>query len=388
MLTDILLFDLDGVLVEPIGYRRALQETVARVGRELGYEAVRLSAEDIAAFEAAEATSEWDSAAMCCAILLKHAWQHDPACRWPRDLTAPENGLHGLPAPDFAAFARRLAAIGPDGDHALTRAEALLLDEGNLNSSQSETLRSILRNARDVRHSATHRIFQELALGSAAFKAAYNIEAALTIESYLQKYDQMTLTREALARLHAWLAPAEHAAAIFTNRPSRSPGALSGTPEAEEGARLAGLSTLPIVGLGALNWLSNRQNVASDTFTKPSPIHALAALRAAAGDTLTDSLLAASGLALDATLDEGWARYSNVNVHVYEDSAKGIRSAIAAADLLQAFGIHIDVTLNGIASDQLKRQALRAAGGSIFSSVDAALADTYSAVERLSANQK
>ncbi len=387
MTTDILLFDLDGVLVEPIGYRRALQETIARVGRALGYKAVQLSAEDIAAFEAAEATSEWDSAAMCCALLLQHAWQHDPGLPWPREPTAPEIGLHGLPAPDFGAFARRLATIGPDGDHVPVRAEAHLLDDGNLTSQQAETLRSILRNARDVRRSATHRIFQELALGSAAFEAAYNIEPALTTESYLQKYDQTTLTRETMAGLHAWLTRAAHAAAIFTNRPSHSPGALSGTPEAEAGAHVAGLSALPIVGLGALNWLSNHRAVAPDTFTKPSPTHALAALRAAAGDTLTDSLLAAASLALDATLDDGWARFSDVNIHVYEDSAKGMRSAIAAADLLQAFGIHLDVRLYGISSDQLKRQALRAAGGSVYSSLDTALANTFSAVERLPANQ-
>ena len=47
----ILLFDLDGVLLEPRGYHRALRETVTLVGQWLGYRRVTLTPEDIELFE-------------------------------------------------------------------------------------------------------------------------------------------------------------------------------------------------------------------------------------------------------------------------------------------------------------------------------------------------
>ena len=49
----ILLFDMDGVLLEPGGYHKALTETVRLIGESLGYKNVELTPADIAAFEAA-----------------------------------------------------------------------------------------------------------------------------------------------------------------------------------------------------------------------------------------------------------------------------------------------------------------------------------------------
>ena len=48
----ILLFDMDGVLLESRGYHLALQETVRIMAIALGFEDRTLSADDIATFEA------------------------------------------------------------------------------------------------------------------------------------------------------------------------------------------------------------------------------------------------------------------------------------------------------------------------------------------------
>ena len=56
----ILLFDMDGVLLESLGYHIALQETVRIMANSLGFGDLTLSADDIAAFEAGGINKEWD----------------------------------------------------------------------------------------------------------------------------------------------------------------------------------------------------------------------------------------------------------------------------------------------------------------------------------------
>ena len=95
----ILLFDMDGVLLESGGYHHAFQETVNLVGRLLGYQRVKLTPQDIAAFEAAGVFSEWDSSAMCAALLLENLWAEHPALTLPPTPTPPVLPEHKLRGP-------------------------------------------------------------------------------------------------------------------------------------------------------------------------------------------------------------------------------------------------------------------------------------------------
>ena len=71
----ILLFDMDGVLLESHGYHLALQETVRYMAKVLGLEDLSLSDDDIATFEAGGITNEWDEAAISTALLLEAVWK-------------------------------------------------------------------------------------------------------------------------------------------------------------------------------------------------------------------------------------------------------------------------------------------------------------------------
>ena len=64
---ELLIFDMDGVLLEPLGYHHALRETVRLAGETCGFSDVQLSAEQIARFEALGISSEWHSSALCMA---------------------------------------------------------------------------------------------------------------------------------------------------------------------------------------------------------------------------------------------------------------------------------------------------------------------------------
>ena len=78
-----LLFDMDDVLLMPGAYHRALQQTVRLVAAALGYGELNLSQGDIQAFEAAGVYSEWDTSAICAALMLENAWTFDPAIQLP-----------------------------------------------------------------------------------------------------------------------------------------------------------------------------------------------------------------------------------------------------------------------------------------------------------------
>jgi|Deesub1362A_J573_1020465.scaffolds.fasta_scaffold03902_3 phosphoglycolate phosphatase-like HAD superfamily hydrolase len=370
----ILLLDLDGVLLEPRAYHLALQDTVAMVGRALGYGRVTLREEDIELFEAVGVTSEWDSAAICAALLLRRAWRISPCMALPGEPPLPNPPPHGLPPPDFRTFFRSLAGGGDAEGRALARAEAALFNgQDDYSPAQAGALRALLRGARSVRGSLTHRLFQELVLGSRAFQRTYDLRPYLEVESYLLTRDRATLEPQERARLDAWTAQPGQAAAIFTNRPSQPPPGFLDSPEAEMGAERAGMKAMPIVGRGALAWLSRARRADPDAFLKPHPLHTLAALQRALGLPLEDALRGAAALALDGVLDSRWGVLQGARVCVVEDSSDGLRSARAAREVLLAHGLRLELQLLGVSAGALKGRALARAGARVFPALGPAL---------------
>jgi len=290
MTLSIILFDMDGVLLEANGYHRALQDTVKLVSKSLGFDGFLLSPDQIASFEASGVTNEWDTAAICVALLLKQAWKFKPTITLPekvRDLRAQNTDF---PTPDIDPFIR---GIELQGQQALEYAEHTLANNGDsLNLSQKMILRNLLRNGRVISKSLTKRIFQELVLGSRQFKDSYQKPALLDTPSYLTQFDKAALDSKHFGRLADWLDEKEHSASIVTNRPDLSMHGFFSTPEAEIGAQLAGLEQLPIVGSGSLSWAVQKHKSGRPlySFLKPSPIHTLSALQLALGASLEQAL--------------------------------------------------------------------------------------------------
>ena len=67
---NIYLFDMDGVLLRPLGYHRALKETVRLAGISIGLGEMLLTDEQIAVFESLGISSEWHSSALCMAMMV------------------------------------------------------------------------------------------------------------------------------------------------------------------------------------------------------------------------------------------------------------------------------------------------------------------------------
>ncbi len=241
-----------------------------------------------------------------------------------------------------------------------------LLDGDERTPAQRQALQTVLRSAYDADESLTHRIIQELNLGAVEYEACYGRPAAIPGPGYLSTIDPPLLSPSEAARLTAWSTTPGNRAVIFTNRPSRQPDGSGGMPEAEIGMARLGLSTLPFVGMGHLDWIARGRGLESQSLLKPSAVHALAALRLAAGDSLGDALLAAAGLELDRVDDGKWDRLDAAQAIVFEDSFRGLQSASGAQSALQSIGVRLELDLRGVTTAAAKRRALEAAGGAVY----------------------
>ncbi|MFO8035388.1 MAG: hypothetical protein R6U57_01995 [Anaerolineales bacterium] len=374
MIDTILLFDMDGVLLQPRGYHKALQETVRLAGQALGFEDPRLTQEDIYTFEAAGITSEWDSSALCLAWMLKEAWQHDPTIIPPKDISSPVTTHPAIPALDWEPLLETLSHISSENETVLQGVSTLL--QKDLPLPKQDQIARIIHQAHNVQASLTHRTFQELVLGSRIFESRYPFSAQLDCPGTLQRYDQSNLSPQHVDRIKEWLGT-KNKAAIFTNRPSQPPGELFSTPEAELGAEKVGLTELPIVGYGEMIWLAEKWNRPVDDFRKPSPVHTLAALLEAAGVPKRTALQESANLVLKQSVPTSWQNLSGVNVFVFEDTTAGLQSALSAKAVLDASGIDLKMVGIGITDDGGKRAALEEYGARVYPDLAQGLRDQF-----------
>ncbi|MEA3350507.1 MAG: hypothetical protein U9Q82_07800 [Chloroflexota bacterium] len=363
-----LLLDMDGVLLEPRGYHRALQETVRVVGDALGYRDTTITPEDITAFEVAGITSEWDSAAICAVMMLIPLWERFPNLTLPEDIRRWQRPRHALSPPEWVAVLGQLNQPPRESDAPGLRIEKLLGD----GLAQKEIVDQILRDAAQIEGSLTHRIFQEFVLGSEIFTKTYGLDAWFETESYLQKYDRPMLADTQRDELLAWLAHPEQRAAIFTNRPSQPPPGCFGTPEAEIGARCVGLEMLPIVGFGDMFWLGEILGVYGRGLRKPSPVHVLSAMLRGIGWPQEQALETAANFALCGSVDPVWREFDDTVFYVFEDTAAGLESAVATTKLLATLGLSSELHLLGVTDSPSKKAALEAVGAVVFPNLGAA----------------
>jgi hypothetical protein len=361
----ILLLDLDDVLIQQVAYHQSLKDCVAMVGRWCGIRAA-LTDEDISVFESLGVTSEWDSAAICAALLLERAWEDDPSRRLPDSPDAPDGRPLEAGIPDFQGHFRSVIHPGLSGPEGRAATEQRLSAARTHTEQQLKALRDLLRQAYDPMRSLTARIIQELNLGPAGFLAAYGAPAALRGSGYLATLDSPLISAQTAARLASWATEPGKRAVVFTNRPSMMPRGAGGTPEAEIGLERIGLSSLPFISMGHMDWLAAERGLEEQSLLKPSPVHVLAALQRAAGGGLVDSLEAAARLALDQVDDGGWTMLHGTHATVFEDSFRGLKSARAAQAALERIGVQITLDLRGVMTLPAKARALEEAGGTVY----------------------
>lgn len=374
MMDTVLLFDMDGVLLKPDGYHKALQETVRLVGKTLEFGNIHLHQKEIFAFEAAGITSEWDSSAICLGLMMKEVWKHNPTAAVPRTLSPASPTSNPLPLPDWRDFLYNLESIPSEAGTPRQRAEILL--KKHLSKTQRGRIANLMDGAYEAQSSLTHRVFQELVLGSQPFQRTYELSPWLDCEGYLERYDRPLLSHKQVNALKCWLGRKKRAA-IFTSRPSQPPGDLFCTPEAEIGSKVAKLDHLPIVGLGDMMWLSTTREHSVHDLLKPSPVHTLSALLRAKGTPKKKALIAATKAAQRGPAGRMWEDLNKTKLYVFEDTAAGMKSALSAKDLLDENDLQLDLALVGIATSKQKQTSLQGVGAQVHPNLGQALRSLF-----------
>lgn len=362
-----ILFDMDGVLLKPGGYHQSLRTSVERIGNAIGIPGVALNQDQIAYFESLGVTNEWDSLAICAALLLVHVWTVDSEVRLTN--TKPGTSVKLSHPPNFDSFLDSFIHVGSLPAHA---AFDLIIKENTwLDKYQCDHLSDILHNCRNIYKSPTLPAYQETVLGSEIFNHTFGLEPQLNIESYLQKYDLPTLTVKNKNAFQEWLSSPENTAGIMTNRPCSAPNGYLSAPEAEIGAGIIGMDDLPLLGSGMLAWFAEeKKDLPAHSFLKPNPVHALTLLRLLAGIPITNALEDAFSLIEGLGNRNHWQHLQNSKVFILEDSTKGLESGLRAKELLNTLGIEIDLILIGISNHPVKRRALKRVSDIICSDIN------------------
>ena len=373
---EVWLFDMDGVLLAPLGYRRAVAATVQHFAHRLGLTPPLPADGDMAEYEAHGITSEWDMTPLMLAALLEAAaargWPLPSA--WPAVSAAPvpPAGRFLVPQVDYRGPAARVAAARPP--RVFPAAHAARLQQGPNPpfprlAARPDLTAALFAHSRDALRSPITRAFQHYVLGSETFARTYGQGPDFAAPSYLMAYDRPLPAegwRTALYR--AWQA-GRVALAVMTARPSQpEPDARGYAPEAALALQRIGWPAVPHIGYGHV------RAVAADGegYLKPHPAHALAALHAA----LTRDPAASLPWALAVLEDPAQARAlvpSDLALTVVEDTPPGLRAARAAAEILRAAGVRVRLRLIGVAEHAAKRRALAAQGAQVAPNLDAAV---------------
>jgi hypothetical protein len=367
MKNKIILFDMDGVLLIPGGYREALKTSVKRIGLALGIPFSDLNDEHIARFEALSVTNEWDTLAICTALILLEVWRSNPQVRL--NSLAPNQEIYSDQPPQFDEFLETFSDVS--SLPSCSAYEKIIKDNLLLDKGQKSALRNILFTARDIYKSPILWSHQETVLGSKAFQENYQLSTQLGSKSYLLAYDQPAMTPDRAKNLRNWVSHPDHFAGILTNRPSGTPPGYLSSPEAELGAELIGMSDLPILGSGMLGWFAATHcELPEYTFLKPNPVHALALMQMCYGEPATKALQLANHLWHGSGDQKDWLKFNHSEMIVFEDAVKGLQSGLNAKEILAQNEILVDLKLIGISENSIKKAALQRVADQVFPDIN------------------
>jgi hypothetical protein len=406
---NILLFDVDGVLIEDGGYYAALIKTLAYFNRLMGAGPIVFNSADREQFQSRGYVNEWDLCPLCAGILLIETLARQPD----RSLTpAPFEDflrqLRGAPVPQLAEVAQPyLEQIDRAQGKPAERARDVLLTalvqlplRADTRTAVESVLREIFSQTHDVDRAPITQIFQEFVIGSELYAESYHLPPRFAEPSVLITEDRSLISAAAKQKLAEWAQADRAQICVYTARPSLPPSddpdrmSHAGySPEAELGMQLLDMR-YPLIATGRVQWLAAKVNVPFESVTKPAPIQALAAIGAAITHEEAHSLLAAHALVSRGELvgplamlkpvrsaatlpaqgeHDGPPDSSRTHVWIVEDGILGLQATHGAIDLLKRSGCDIHAHAIGIAAGGPKAQALAPLSETVLPDVNAAV---------------
>ncbi len=353
---NILLFDVDGVLVEDQGYRAGLVATINYYTRLMGQGDRAPDPAAIDVFHAHGYTNEWDSCPLAIGALIASALRAHPDL----DLTR-------APLDDFLAQFRSADAgpidyrewisatrdrPGRPSERALsmlTDALAGLPVSPSTRDAAASAFAFLLADPYDFANAPVTQVFQEHVLGSSLFEEVYRVRPRFDVPSLLYGEDRAALSASARAMLLDLMASEGAHVCVYTARPSLPPSDVADwltdashapvgfSPEAELALQLIDLGDIPLIAMGRLQWLAAQVGTKVEYLTKPAPLQALAAILAAVSRREAESLRSAYRLVSEGESIGTLSQLAGqpIDVWVVEDSSLGVHAAAGAIDLLR-----------------------------------------------------
>ena len=349
----ILLLDIDGVLVQPGGYRAALRATVKRFIGDYVIE------EDlITGMEKRGISSEWDMSPLIIAAYWEDVLSRQPMENLSDDPVSAGDQIQKQRKVEEPPHLVIPAFELMDGQYPVDAAYAA----GCFPSMPGGLRKNLMTESRDVYKSHTFRTFQHFTLGREKFEETYQLSAEFEAQSLLLTEDKSNVN----AAIRERLRHERNSIAGFTARPSKPPKEWDGSqrgyaPEAELGLELAGLADIPLMSFGKLEFIAAQHGLNPATLMKPSPFHALAGIIAAwTGDELS-GLNAAYEWHTSGKLNAKFSELpKSFELYVIEDTMGGVRSTRAAGEILREAGFEVSVHTLGLTSGiEQKAEAFR-----------------------------
>jgi hypothetical protein len=380
----VFLLDMDNVLVEPRGYRLAVQATLGYFTQKMGLGDLYPGEEVITRFEAINMTSEWDITPILLASIFDGLLEANPGLTISETLEEACKGIHSLelkpPRQNLSRLISILAAhFNPEVEFA-----DLALDLNRPGTSDLPfpsllghvLLENILSKTRILGGASTTNIFQHFVLGSKRWEEIYGLPRLFDCASILEKNDRQLLSADTRNLLLQVWRDKKVGVVVYTARPSlpeeHGPMALMYSPEADLAMETLRISELPLIGAGQMDSLAVKLGCRSNQLIKPSPVQALAAITAAVSRQTDISLQAAGRLYLTGEKSL-YQDFPQLSIHVFEDSGGNVSSVRQAGDILTTAGLPNRVNAWGISQNKAKRQALDKVGARLMPDINLAV---------------
>lgn len=390
--TNFLLFDIDGVLINPSGYRKAVYDTTSYFLNKLGFAKISINEEIITTFESIGITSEWDIIPLYLLIVTELSLIENQT----------DNTLDNIQ--DCYNFFRKYE-FQPEQKEIISTVLTLkgFLQDGvsvcdslvnqnfenksihvfkNVRSTMSWIISEWLIESRNILKSEILQYFQNLILGSELFHEITGLDWIIESEPYLVKYDSPLLLDEVRNKISNLNSKGNIFPSVITARPSSFPNGHTlensqlNFPEAELALKCLKLEHIPCVGFGALEFLGKEKDGSGDQFVKPSPVHAMTAILISSGMDIVDALR----LSYDYIFNERHKQIVDylsgftppINVRIFEDSIIGIQSLATVCEQLTNNGLPINMIAYGISTQQIKIDALIKENAIIYPTINEA----------------
>lgn len=399
--TYFLLFDIDGVLINPSGYRKAVYDTTYHFLKKLGFPNIAINEEIITSFEAIGITSEWDVIPLYLLMVTELSLVEN----------RPDTSLDNYQDcfnffqkyefhPDQKKIISSVLVLKDFLQDGYSACESLLNHHFEKDSLQvfnhvrnkiSWLINDWIMESRNILKSEILQYFQNLTLGSILFQEITGLDWIIETEPYLVKYDYPMIldeTRNEILRLGS---NNNFFSSVITARPSTFPNGLTSKgsqlifPEAELALKCLKLEKIPCVGFGVLEYLGKEMNGAGDQFVKPSPVHAMTAILLSSGVEIIDALRLSYDYFFNdqhSELVDYLSRFGQpLNLCIFEDSIIGIQSLKLSYERLKKDGFEINMIAYGISTEQNKIEALIKENALIFPTINEAFSACVDAME-------